>query len=246
MRALVAVAWALAALPALASEYTVSPMRMELDREARSTVVTLTNTGKDRIDFQLKTMEWTQDGEGTDRYSDTTEIVFFPKILSIEPNESRVVRVGIKSVPVTAERTFRLFIEKIPSPNPEPLPPGVRVAVNVRFALPIFVKPSVHQARGEIASAAVARGQLLLVLKNAGNEHFRMDDGIELTGRDAQGTEVFARKLDERYLLAGSTKRYTTAIPRDVCAQLATLEVAAKTAQFTLSRRLDVSRASCE
>ena len=40
LSALVAVAWALGALPAMASEYTVSPMRMELDREARSTVVT--------------------------------------------------------------------------------------------------------------------------------------------------------------------------------------------------------------
>ena len=52
---------AFVAAPAGASEYTVSPMRMELDRDARSTVVTLTNTGKDRIEFQLKVMEWTQD-----------------------------------------------------------------------------------------------------------------------------------------------------------------------------------------
>lgn len=246
IRALLTVLCVLAALPAGASEYIVNPMRMELDREVRSTVVTLTNTGQDRIEFQLRAMEWTQDAEGKDRYGETGEIVFFPKILSLEPNEARVVRVGIKAVPVATERTFRLFIEKIPSPSPEPLPPGAHVVVNVRFALPIFVKPPVHRADGEIANAALTKGELELMLKNTGNEHFRMEDGIALTGLDARGNEVFTRKLDDHYLLAGTTKRYTTAIPREACARLATLEVTAKTEQFTLSRRLNVSRTSCE
>lgn len=244
--ALLAVLCAVAAAPASASEYTVSPMRMELDRDARSTVVTLTNTGTDRIDFQLRSTEWTQDAEGKDRYAETGEIVFFPKILSLAPSESRVVRVGVRTIPATTERTFRLFIEKIPSPNPEPLPPGANVAVNIRFALPIFVKPPAHQPQGEIAAATLMRGEFALILKNVGNEHFRMDDGITLTGRNAQGAEVFAHKFDDRYLLAGTTKRYTAAVPKSACAQLATLEIAAKSEQFTLSRRLDVSRTNCE
>lgn len=235
-----------AALPVNASEYTVSPMRMELDRDARSTVVTLTNTGADPIDFQLRVMEWTQDAEGKDRYAETGEIVFFPKILSLAPAETRVVRVGARSMPPNTERTFRLFIEKIPAPNPEPLPPGANVAVNIRFALPIFVKPPEHQPHGEIASATLARGELFLALKNTGNEHFRMDDGVTLTGRNARGDDVFTHKFDDHYMLAGTTKRYATAIPKDTCAQIATLEIAAKTPQFTLSRKLDVSRTSCE
>ena len=246
VRALLAGMCLLGALPALASEYTVSPMRMELDRDARSTVLTLTNTGTDRIDFQLKVMEWTQDAEGRDKYSDTAEIVFFPKILSLDPNESRVVRVGIKSVPVSTERTFRLFIEKIPAPNPEPRPPGAHVAVNVRFALPIFVKPPAHEAKGAIGTFAVTRGESVIALTNTGNEHLHMDEGVALTGRDANANVVFTKKFEDRYLLAGTTKRLVTTIPRESCAQLATLEVTAKTEQFTLSRTLDVSRKSCE
>ena len=246
VRVLVAAACLLGALPALSSEYTVSPMRLELDRDARSTVLTLTNTGTDRIDFQLKVLEWTQDAQGKDKYSDTAEIVFFPKILSLDPNETRVVRVGIKSVPASTERTFRLFIEKIPAPNPEPLPPGAHVSVNVRFALPIFVKPPAHEAKGEIGAFAVTGGELVLVLTNTGNEHLRMDEGIALTGRDANTNIVFTKKLEDRYLLAGTTKRLVTTIPRETCAQIATLEVTAKAEQFTLSRTLDVGRKSCE
>lgn len=248
-RALVALLGALCALavaPVGASEYTVSPMRMQLDREARSTVVTLTNSGTDRIDFQLRAMAWTQDAEGKDRYDETAELVYFPKILSLEPSESRIIRVGIRSVPAAAEQTFRLFIEKIPAPNPAPRPPGAQVAINVRFALPIFVTPPVHQARGEIPSASVSRGELVFVLRNSGNEHFRMDEGIVLIGRDAHGNEVYTRTVEDRYLLGGTTKRYVTVIPKDACVQLATLELTAKTEQFVLSRRLDVNRTSCE
>ncbi len=236
----------LAALPVAAGEYTVSPMRMELDRDTRSSVITLANVGKDRIDFQLKAMEWTQDAEGKDRYSETTELVFFPKILSVEPKEERVVRVGIKTIPVATERTFRVFIEKIPAPNPEPPPPGAHIAVNVRFALPIFVKPAAPQAKGEIVNATLSKGAFALVLKNAGNEHFRMDGGIVLSGRNAQGKEVFAQTIDDHYLLAGTTKRYTQAVPAEACTQIATLEVTAKAEQFVLSRKLDVDRASCK
>ena len=237
---------ALAAGAAMASEYTVSPMRMELDRDARSTVVTLTNNGDDRIEFQLSASEWTQDADGKDRYSETREIVFFPKMLSIEPNEQRVVRVGIRSIPAATERTFRLFIEKIPAPSAQPQGIGARVAINFRFGLPIFVKPPVHEARGEIVTAEVRGGRLALVLRNSGNEHFRMDEGIRISGLDPRGEELVALKLDDHYLLAGTTKRYTAALPSNACGRLANLQVAIATEGFTLDHRVELDRTSCE
>jgi fimbrial chaperone protein len=233
--------------PAAASDYTVSPLRLDFDRDTKSGVVTLANVGTGRINFQIKAMEWAQDADGKDRHTETNELIFFPKILAVEANEERVIRVGIKSLPVAAERTFRLFIEKIPEPNPAPPRSGMNVAVNVRFALPVFVQPAVHQAKGEIVSAALTQGRLLLVLQNTGNEHFRIDgEGIGLIGRNAQGTEVLTQTLNDRYLLAGITKRYATNVPKQECVQLATLEVTVKTEQFTLSRKLDVNRTSCE
>jgi fimbrial chaperone protein len=237
---------ALIAAPLQASEYTVSPMRMELDADTRTTVVTLTNTGSDRIDFQLKATSWTQDGQGKDVYSDTSDVIFFPKIFALEPNETRVVRVGVKNAPPPVEQTYRLFIEKIPAPNPAPPPPGAQVSVNFRFALPIFVKPRTRQASGDVGSAAFERGELVTVIRNTGNEHMRFDDGVSIVGRNAQGAQVYTRKLDNPYVLAGIAKRYAASIPKDVCAQLASVEVSAKTEQFTLSKQIDVNRTNCE
>lgn len=237
---------ALAPLAVSAAEYSVSPMRIYLDRAAASSVVTLNNTGSDRVTFQISAMEWTQDAEGRDRYAPTSEVVFFPKIVTLQPGESRVVRVGVQAIPVKAEHTFRLFIEPLPAPAKETLEPGAHISVNFRFALPIFVKPSARAGAGEIDDAAVRKGVLTLTLRNIGNEHLRTDDGVVVTGRDAQGNDIFTERLDSRYVLAGAAKPLTLTIPKASCARLASVEITARAELLTLSRKLDVGRASCE
>lgn len=245
-RLLILLLGALAPLVAAAGEYSVSPMRINLDREATSSVVTLNNSGSDRMSFQITAMEWTQDADGRDRYAPTSDVVFFPKILTLQPGDSRVVRVGIQAIPARTERTFRLFIEPIPAPVQEPLPPGAHISVNLRFALPIFVKPPAPSSAGEIDEAALRKGVLTLTLHNTGNEHLRTDDGVAVTGRDAQGNEVFTERLESRYVLAGAAKPLTLAIPKNACVRLATVEIIARAEQFTLSRKLDMDRTSCE
>jgi fimbrial chaperone protein len=237
---------ALAPVAAAAGEYSVSPMRIFLDREAASSVVTIINSGTDRTTFQVAAMEWTQDADGRDRYAQTTDVIFFPKILTLQPGESRVVRVGVQAFPAKTERTFRLFIEPLPAPAQEPLPPGAHISVNLRFALPVFVKPAVRAAAGEIDVAAVRKGVLALTLRNTGNEHLRLDDGVAVIGHDAQGNDVFTERLDSRYLLAGMSRQLSLTLPKGACPRLSTLEITARAEQFTLSRKLDVDRTSCE
>ena len=234
--------------PALAAagEYSITPLRIDLDRNARSAVVTLTNTGSDSIDFQISAMEWTQDAEARDSYAPSTDVVFFPKILTLKPEESRVVRIGVQSTPPARERTYRLFVEPIPKRSQEPLPPGAHVSVNLRFALPIFVKPPIVNAAGEIDHAALRDGKLTLAVRNTGNEHLRFDDGAALIGRDADGREILSQRLELRYVLAGAAKPLSYTLPKEVCARLASLEVHARAPQLTLSQTLAASRASCE
>jgi len=232
--------------PVAASEYSVSPMRIALDRDSKSSVVTLTNSGDDRLDFQISVMEWTQDAEGRDQYVPSTDVVFFPKILSLPPGDSRVVRIGVQTIPVAQERTFRLFIEPIATAPRQPLAPGANIAVSLRFALPVFVAPAQREASGVIAKAAFAKGTFTGVLRNTGTVHFRMDDGVSLVGRDAQGAEIFKQQIDARYVLAGISRPVAASVSRSECLRLAKLEVMARTEQFTMSRQLDVDRSSCE
>jgi len=246
--ALLALAALLAAVPepAIAGEYSVSPLRIDLDRDGRSGVVTLANSGASPIDFQVSVLEWTQDAGGQDRYTPTGDVVFFPRILTIGPGESRVVRVGIQSLPATVERAYRLFIEPIPERSKEPLPPGVNIAVNLRFALPVFARPPRPEVAAEIEAAAIDAGKLTFVLRNGGNVHLRFDEGVAVVGRDSQGGEVFTRRVDVRYVLAGASRSLALDVPRELCGRLALLELAGQAERLTASRRLAVSRANCE
>ena len=72
------------------------------------------------------------------------------------------------------------------------------------------------------------------------------DEGATLVGRDAAGAEILSQKLEVRYVLAGSGKPLSFAIPKEVCARLATLDVTARASQLTLSRQLAITRAGCE
>jgi fimbrial chaperone protein len=191
-------------------------------------------------------MEWTQDAEGRDVYAPTADIVFFPKILTLKVGESRVIRVGAQ-IPVPAvERTYRIFVEPIPKRTHEPLPPGANVAVTLRFALPIFVKPAVPHTAGEIESAGMRNARLSLAVRNTGNEHLRFDDGMAVVGRDASGGEVLSRKIEFRYVLTGATRPLSLAIPKDLCERLSSVEVTARAEQLVLSQKLAANRASCE
>jgi fimbrial chaperone protein len=236
----------MAVRPTLAGEYSVSPLRIDLDRDARSGVVTLANSGNTPLDFQISVLEWTQEAEGPDRYSPTDEIVFFPKIMTVRPGESRVVRVGTQASPPTVERTFRLFVEPLPQRSSEPLPSGANVAISVRFALPVFVKPARPAAAAEIDGATVRTGTLAFTFRNTGNVHVRLDEGIAVVGRDAQGRQVFSQRIESRYVLARMSRPLSLALPKDACREIATLELTARAEQLTASRRLDLSRADCE
>jgi len=54
----------------------------------------------------MKAFEWTQDSEGKDKYTETQDILFFPKIMVSEKKEERILRAGIRMPAVTKEKTY--------------------------------------------------------------------------------------------------------------------------------------------
>jgi fimbrial chaperone protein len=235
----------LSGAPARAGEFSVSPIRLELDARVKSGAITLRNEDKARLSFQMQAVEWTQDADGKDQYTETRDLIFFPRILSIEPGEKGLVRVGVKAAVVPSEKTYRLFLEQLPPPPAEAgTGSGARLNVLMRFGAPIFVAPLKAQDSAEFTRLELARGALALAVKNTGNRH-QMVQGIKLRGDDAQGKEVFALTLADRYLLAGTSKAYSAAIPAEACARMAALTVDLKTDKLTLSQKLDIAHGMC-
>jgi len=57
-------------------QWRVAPARIFLDREAKSSVITVVNEADEKVNLQGQAMEWTQDAKGKDVYQETTDLVF--------------------------------------------------------------------------------------------------------------------------------------------------------------------------
>ncbi len=226
---------------ARAGDWRVSPIRLDLGRDAKSGAVTVANDSDDRLQVQMKAFEWTQDAEGKDRYEETGEILFFPRLMILERKEERILRAGIR-VPATAkEKTYRLFIEEIPGPRKAE---GVNVAVAIRFGVPIFVKPLKEEVRGEVGAMSMSAGALLVPVRNTGNVHFVVQS-VLVRGRNGAGEEIFSRELSGWYLLAGVSRGYSTAVPPEACGTMSVIEAEVKTDKLPLRGRMGVDRSMC-
>jgi fimbrial chaperone protein len=229
---------------AQAGEFSVNPIRLELGQAARSGALTVSNDGKVPLGFQLQAMEWVQDDQGKDQYLETRDLIFFPKILTVDPGQEGVIRVGIKTPIVPSEKTYRIFIEELPGNVQRNEAKGAQIAFLIRFGAPVFVGPVKPEDGLEVTAMKLAGGALTFQATNSGNRH-QMIQAIELRGADAAGKEVYAAKLADRYILAHAAKPYTASIAAEPCAKMASLEIEVKTDRRAARQRMDVTPAMC-
>lgn len=227
-----------------AGDFSVNPVRVDLSAKARSGVINVVNEGKEKLSFQVQAMEWTQDAAGADRYNDTSELVFFPKIMSLEGGQDAVIRLGLKSGATSSERSFRLFIEELPSNVRKVEGQGAQVNVLIRFGVPIFAAPREPQDSLGIEALELKKGAIAFSARNTGNRH-HIFKSIKLEGKDAAGQRVYGLEIADRYLLASSLKSFSAAVPADQCRQLASLQLEIQTDKLTEMRKLEVSAPMC-
>lgn len=204
-------AWSTAAL---ANDFGVSPIRLDLDRATKSAVLTVTNDGDQPLAFQLRVMRWTQDETGADKYAPTNDIVYFPQQLKIPPKEKRVVRVGYKVPAIQSEESFRLYVEQLGNAGPSD---QTGIVIRLRFGVPVFLHPVKAQRTGE-AGLEVIGGVAQARIRNTGNVHFRLNS-VRFAALDADGKPVVEHTLQGWYILAGAQRTHTYKLPPEACAR---------------------------
>jgi fimbrial chaperone protein len=222
-------------------EWSVSPIRLEFASEKASGVITISNNSAKRLNCQMKAFRWTQDEEGKDRYTETRDIIFFPRLMVIEPKDRKVIRVGTKVSASQAEQTYRLFVEDVtPSQSGE----GANVVFAIRFGVPIFLKPFKEKTEGVIERIAMDKGVIEVTVKNTGNSHFIIQK-ITVRAVGPGSEAILSKDLPGWYLLSGSVKNHTMEIPRESCRKIARVEIEVKTDKFTLKDDLNVQKTMC-
>lgn len=227
---------------AQASDWRVKPIRLDLNAKIKTGAITLINDGDTDLSFQVNAMQWSQDAEGKDIYTPTDDLIFFPKILTIDAHKDRIIRTGIKIPATDTEKTYRLFIEELPSKDPAE---GTIIAVKVRFGVPVFAAPLEATHSGRLDALELKGEGLSVTIANAGNSHFRIVS-LAAVGTDASGQEVFRNKIDGWYLLPGAQRDYTVPVSQNECRQAATITLESDSYDLDLKQILPKGQLACQ
>jgi fimbrial chaperone protein len=227
----------------LAAGLNVSPVQVRLTPEESKALITLRNDGGAETRFQVSAMAWDEDAVKGMVLTPTQDVVFFPAMFALKAGESRNVRVGVTVPFGPVERTFRVFIEELPPPEKPSTTSSVRVLT--RVGIPVFVAPVKALNDVKLSPLGLAGGRASIDVRNAGNEHFRVDT-VKVEAMAQGGAKLFEKQTSGWYVLAGGHKKYELELPREACSKVRRLVATVKTEREELYQQaLDTPGGAC-
>jgi fimbrial chaperone protein len=219
----------------------VSPLKVEFNKDNNSALVKISNGGGKKFTVQLDAMSWTQDAAGQDQHTPTSDIVFFPRIFSIEPGDQRTVRVGYQGEPaLNREKTYRLYAQELPVEEPG----VIEMKFAIRMSIPIFVYPDSRNSAWDIDGVEWTDQGLSVRVENSGNTYISVG-AIELSGRSATGAELFTLNEHGWYVLAGRSRNFLLPWSGELCDQLASFDLSVTWGSETRSKQHGVAATDC-
>jgi fimbrial chaperone protein len=221
------------------AQLEVTPIQVELTNAEPNAIVTLHNRGSDPVRYQVSVFAWQQGPKGEMQLSRTKDVLFFPGLLSLGPDERRNLRVSSAASFGAVEKTYRLFVEELPG---APRPPNSGVKMLTRVGIPVYLEPRTPLAGADVTALSLAGRRFSFVLRNTGNVRLR-PEVVRVTARAAGGELVFDEPLSSWYVLAASDRRFELDVPAASCARVRTLTVSVGLPGGPLERQLAVSGA---
>jgi fimbrial chaperone protein len=184
-----------------AGSFAVTPIRVDFAPGTRTGAITVVNSDPNPLGFQVKLLRWTQNEKGEDVYEESKDLTYFPRLMTLEPDTRRVIRLGTQATGADVEASYRLAIEEMPGPRDPGS--GSAVAVQVRFAVPIFLAPKQPKAGAELLGLARQGATLRFTLANRGNQHVKLEDLSLVRGDKVLGTG------SGWYVLSGAQREFS-------------------------------------
>ncbi len=223
-----------------AATFSVNPTQIALAPRSTSALLTLRNESDQNLRFELSVFAWSQSASGEMKLEPTSDIVFFPALLTLKPQEERKVRVGSVTQAAGHEKTYRIFVKELP---PVEGAGGGGVRVLTTMGIPIFVRPEKEVATAALNELRHSSGQLQFALANTGTVHF-IPQQITVRGL-ADGIQVFEKQVEGWYVLAGGRRDFGVPVPPEQCAQVTSLRVHVEFASAMLEEDLRTPNGAC-
>lgn len=195
--AALALAAASTVAPAIATEFSVTPVRIFMTPRDRAVAITVTNDGDQEMVVQADLYSWKQGPGGEDQLVLTEEMILSPPIVRLPPKSRQVVRLARLGPPPTSdEQTFRMIVREVPEAAAAQSK-ELKLQVALAFSLPIFITPPNAKRQLVCATQRVAADTVRASCENKGNA-YAQPRGFALLGG---GGEKVAARDSGGYLL---------------------------------------------
>ena len=227
-----------------AGAFTVNPIRVSLSGKNQSALLTLQSQTSEEIRFKILVQEWKQSPQGEMQLKDTKDIVVYPGLLTLAPNEERKLRIGSTVAAGMIERSYRVFVEELPPLRAPQTLGKSEVKVLTKMGIPIFVTPAKPVASGTVEGMGLAKGKFTFTVKNTGNVFFLVQS-VRVKALGAAGAAAFEKNVEGWYVLAGETRVWEVEIPKEACAKTKAVIVDVESAEVKFSGRMDAAATGC-
>lgn len=232
-------------LPASAGQFNVKPIRVFLNKETGSTILTVENEASQPLRLQVRGYAWRNDKHGQPLLTPTDDLVVFPTLVTIAPMERRSIRVGFSGNAAAQELTYRIALDELPSLESQLAAhkqPGLEV--RTRITVPVFFTPLISTGKAEIDTVSVNRTGIDADFRNLGNVHATVSEA-QIVGRDASGAKLFERRVNGWYVLPGEDWLVHADVPH-ACSRLKTVQVIIESDIGRFQRSVDASAEGCK
>lgn len=216
-----------------AATFSVDPILVTLEKSNSSASIAVTNQTPQQLRLQITGFAWSQTASGQIKLSKTDQLVFFPQLITLGAGETKRVRVGVTAPQGATEKTYRVFMEQLPSLQSVLAPRGrAQVTLLLKVGIPVFLKPAGSTVvAGAVRNASIRGKMLAFDVANTGNSHFSIQS-VSITGKNRSGGDAFSQNLTGWYVLAGTTRRFEvpiTSLTSARCATVSSLSVQVRT-----------------
>jgi fimbrial chaperone protein len=225
-----------------AATFTVNPTQIYLTGKSASALLTLRNNSDEAVRFQLSAFAWNQGKAGEIELEPTTDVVFFPALLTLKPGEERKVRVGGVAAAGAREKTYRIFVEELP--GVDSTVPGASVRVLTKMGVPIFVRPATERTVAEFDDMAVASGRVHFALANGGTVHV-LPQQIKVRALSAGGDALLDHSVAGWYILAGGRREFDVDLPPASCGKVTSVTVETQIDGKSVTRTVQAPAGAC-
>jgi fimbrial chaperone protein len=231
-----------AGMTAEAATFTVNPTQIYLSTRVQSALLTVRNESSEALRFQISAFAWEQNPGGDMKLGATQDVVFFPALLTLQPNEERRIRIGSTAAAGSRERTYRIFVEELPPSNAHE--PGAAVRVLTRMGIPVFIRPVKEVGTATLAGLSASNGALKFSVANTGTVHI-MPERIAVRAKDASGQPLFEMDVPSWYILSDGRREFDVPLPQADCGRARSLAVQVSFSSRNLSETLQTPSGVC-